>query len=151
MSENATWSDRFACGYAPMDYHHENFVGLLAAMESCTPAQVPGLLDALVKQCEEHFGEENELMRATDCPAADCHIGEHDAVLVSVREVRAITDAARQSEVARKLVQQLRRWFEPHVTHLDSAVAHWVVKQRVGGIPIVLRRNLRAELGAEAS
>jgi hemerythrin len=145
------WSDRYACGFAPMDRHHEEFVSLLAAMDGCARAALPCLMHELLVQCERHFEEENELMLATECPAADCHIAEHDAVLASVREVCAIIEPARQAAVAQRLVEQLRVWFEAHVTHLDSAVAQWVVRRRLGGIPVVVRRNLRVELEVDVS
>ena len=48
-------------------------------------------------------------------------------------------------EIARRLAAGLARWFPPgHADHMDSALAHWLVKRRHGGAPIVLKRGIVA-------
>jgi hemerythrin len=34
-------------------------------------------------------------------------------------------------------------WFPKHADQLDSALAHWMSKERLGGKPVVLRRGLQ--------
>ena len=36
----------------------------------------------------------------------------------------------------------LMDWFPGHADYLDSALAHWMCKERLGGKPIVLRRSI---------
>ena len=80
-------------------------------------------------------------MTATGFPGAQCHIDEHAAVLKSVEEVHALVQSGRY-DIGRDLAGELARWFPSHADHLDSALAHWMVKRRTGGAPVVVRRNL---------
>jgi hemerythrin len=64
------------------------------------------------------------------------------AVLKSVAEVQELV-AAGDHAICHRLVQELNDWFPGHADYLDSALAHWMVKQRFGGKPLVLRRTLR--------
>ncbi|HWI12383.1 MAG TPA: hemerythrin, partial [Burkholderiaceae bacterium] len=73
-------------------------------------------------------------------PAADCHADEHAAVLRSAHEVLARVDAG-DVAIGRAFAAELARWFPSHVAHLDSALAHWLVKKRFGAAPLVLRRQ----------
>jgi hemerythrin-like metal-binding protein len=87
---------------------------------------------------ESHFDQENTWMRESEFPARDCHIEQHDAVLESVHEVQVLL-AQGNTQICRGLVQALADWFPKHATHLDSALAHWMCKRRLGGKPVVFR------------
>ena len=62
-------------------------------------------------------------------------------MLKSVDEVRAKL-AEGNVTLCRDLTKALVDWFPGHATHLDSALAHWLSKQRFGGKPVVIRRNI---------
>jgi hemerythrin len=66
----------------------------------------------------------------------------------SVREVMERVEAG-ELHHARSLAAELARWFPGHADYLDSALAHWMVKRRHGGKPVVLRRSSAAK-GAAA-
>ena len=83
-------------------------------------------------------------MTQTQFPPRDCHIDEHNAVLRSIEEVRQLLSVGRV-DVARSLVAELVNWFPGHATHLDSALAHWMFKQKNDGKPVVIRRGLNFE------
>jgi len=124
-------------GLAEIDQAHEAFSLHLAVLRGAAPAQQRDALAAFAAHCREHFDTEARLMAATAFPQADCHLDEHAAVLRSLDEVLALDDLP---PVLPRLVAALDDWFPAHVDHLDSAVAAWVVKQRTGGVPLVLRR-----------
>jgi hemerythrin len=48
-----------------------------------------------------------------------------------------------EADVVRDLVEHLADWFPKHADQLDSALAHWMSKNRLGGKPVVLRRGLQ--------
>ena len=77
----------------------------------------------------------------TDFPARECHIDEHAAVMRSVEKVRELL-AQGQCGPCRRLADELARWFPGHADYLDSALAHWMCKKRLGGKPVVIRRAL---------
>ena len=145
MSQAATltWGDHLLMGYAPMDDIHQEFVDIISQLETADDAQLPALLQAMELHLQHHFAEEDQWMNSTAFPPRDCHIDEHAAVLKSVAEVR---EKLAQGDVAvcRSLIAALADWFPGHATHLDSALAHWLFKQRFGGKPVVIRRSIQS-------
>ena len=135
------WHDGLLLGYAPMDQVHEVFVSVVARLQNCPEHEITDALEALQAHLLDHFGSEDRWMEETDFPARDCHRDEHAAVLDSVRQVRERW--AQQSDLAlcRRLADELARWFPGHADYLDSALAHWMCQQRLGGKPVVIRRQ----------
>ncbi|MGU3627527.1 bacteriohemerythrin [Comamonas sp. C24C] len=143
MSHTATlvWGDHLLMGNGPMDELHEEFVELIALLQTAEDSELPGLLQAMESHLQHHFAEEDQWMLSTGFPPRDCHIDEHAAVLKSVAEVR-VKLAEGNVALCRDLTRALVDWFPGHATHLDSALAHWLSKQRFGGKPVVIRRNI---------
>ena len=138
------WNDQYLLGYTPIDEVHEEFVGLVGRLQSAADAELPALLAEFTRHCEEHFEMENRWMVETSFPPRDCHIDEHAAVLTSVREVDEMFGRGEiGTDVVRDLVEHLADWFPRHADQLDSALAHWMSKERLGGKPVVLRRGLQ--------
>lgn len=135
------WSDGYLLGHHPMDDIHEEFVDLVGRMQRAADAELPALLEAFAAHAKAHFEAENTWMIETDFPARDCHIDEHAAVMRSIEEVQTLLAQGRH-DICRSLADELARWFPGHADYLDSALAHWLSKKRLGGIPVVLRRNL---------
>ena len=135
------WHDGLLLGYAPMDAIHEEFVQHVQALLEADERQLPVLLDQLIDHAKHHFGEEDLWMTETDFPARQCHINEHAAVMQSMHEVRQLLLSG-NTQVCRRLGSELAQWFPGHADYLDAALAHWMCKQRLGGKPVVLRRQL---------
>lgn len=138
------WTDAYKLGYGPMDDTHQDFVDKVNAILMAGDDTLLARLDDFVAHTEAHFGQEAEWMANTGFPAAQCHIDEHDAVMKSVREVRALLSdnpGRRNADIARSLAQELKNWFPGHADYLDSALAQWMVKKIFGGAPIVFRRG----------
>lgn len=143
-SHSLNWSDEWLLGYMPMDQEHEEFVKQIACMQQANETELLGLLDSFYLLAKQHFKTENNWMTQTQFPPRDCHIDEHNAVLRSIEEVRQLLSVGRV-DVARSLVAELVNWFPGHATHLDSALAHWMFKQKNDGKPVVIRRGLNFE------
>ena len=79
-------------------------------------------------------------MRETSYGSAGCHVDEHAAVLKSVDEVRAALALGR-THVVRSFAQALADWFPQHATVMDMGLARWLVQNRLGGSPVVIRRR----------
>jgi hemerythrin len=135
------WTDQFLLGYGPMDATHREFVDLVAALLSAPDTDLVRHLDAFAGHAERHFGEERDWMLATAFPATQCHIDEHDAVLKSVYEVRDLLASGGHAGTCRALAQELVRWFPGHADYMDASLAQWMVKKRMGGVPVVLKRG----------
>ena len=80
-------------------------------------------------------------MEETQFPARECHIDEHAQVMHSIVQVQQLL-AQGQVEVCRRLARELASWFPGHADYLDSALAHWMCTQRLGGQPVAIRRTL---------
>lgn len=139
-----SWTDAYKLGYERMDDTHRDFVQKVNALLMADDASLLARLDDFIAHAEAHFGEEAQWMKTTDFPAAQCHIDEHDAVMKSVLEVRALLAAqpdAKYFGITRSLAEELKRWFPGHADYLDSALSHWMVKRVYGGAPIVFRKS----------
>lgn len=149
MSENNAfpWSDAYKLGYDPMDETHAEFVGIVDAMLAAPDSEFPAQLERFLAHAVEHFDMEHKWMTATAFPATDCHVDEHEAVLKSVREVQAHLASGGAVAPCRPLAAELVRWFPGHADYMDASLAQWIVNQRMGGKPVVVRRNVS---GAEA-
>lgn len=141
MSTGLDWSDALLLGHEPMDRTHREFVEVVRAMMSGADVELATGLRSFIAHAQAHFGEEDRSMVETAFPAADCHADEHAAVLHSAHEVLGRVEAG-DVAIGRAFAAELARWFPSHVAHLDSALAHWLVKRRHGGAPVVLRREL---------
>jgi len=135
------WNDALLMGYAPMDKLHQEFVNCVSALQSASDNDLPHCLLTVETHLREHFETEDSLMVETNFPARECHMDEHAAVLKSVRQVMALLEQGDATE-CRRLADELVKWFPGHADYLDSALAHWVCKQRLGGKPVVIRRDL---------
>jgi hemerythrin len=134
------WEDRYLLGYAPMDDTHREFVDLVNALLTVSDAGLPAALEAFAAHVEAHFAQENDWMVAEDFPARDCHIDEHDKVVVSLNEVREEL-AAGNADIVRDFAVALKDWFPGHADYMDSALSTWMVKRAHAGKPLIFRRD----------
>ena len=135
------WNDEMLLGYTPMDSVHEEFVNCVAAVQTAPDHRLQHQVIQLQEHLQSHFGDEDRWMEENNFPAKECHINEHAAVQSSVTEVLLEVGEGNFTN-ARRLADELAKWFPGHATYLDSALAHWMCKINLGGKPVVLRRNV---------
>jgi hemerythrin len=127
-------------GYAPMDAVHAEFDELVGRALACPDDALLPCLEHLREHLLAHFGQEDDWMRQTAFPAADCHIDEHGKVLASAHQVLSLV-ARGDVAIGRSFAGELERWFPGHADYLDSALAAWMCKRQFGGKPVVLHRR----------
>jgi hemerythrin len=137
----AQWNEDLRLGFEPMDNIHEEFLDLVSELLGASDEDMPRILSALHAHSREHFAAEERWMEETTFPASACHRDEHAAVLASMGGVTNRVMAG-DFEAGRRLARALAEWFPNHADYLDSALAHWMCKKRLGGKPIVLRRTI---------
>src|SRR5690606_19139619 len=137
-----TWTDAYLVGFPPMDATHQEFVELVEALIHAPDDKVQERLDAVAKHAVEPFEPETTWTEETDLPARARHTDEHAAVLRSVEQVQERV-AQGDYELGRDIARELARWFPGHTDHLDSALSHWMCKRKIGGKPVVIRRDIR--------
>jgi hemerythrin len=136
------WSDHYLVGYGPMDAHHHEFIRTLNALSAAPPEMLPGALDRFIVATRHHFQEENDAMAAYGFPPRGCHVAEHDAVLATLDEAAGWVATGRLDFLP-GMIAALADWFPRHVGHMDSALAQWVVRKKLGAVPVVLKRFSR--------
>lgn len=135
------WHDGLMLGFAPMDSVHEELLNLLATLRHAPDVGMSAALERMAVHSRDHFNAEEAWMAETGFPGQSCHAAEHDAVMRPIEGVKGRV-ALGEFSVARRLEMELFAWFPADANYLDSALAHWVIRQRHGGNPMVLRRAL---------
>ena len=143
-TQGLQWTDAFLLGYEAMDDTHREFVAIVDRLLTCADADLAQAMRDFIVHAEAHFGQEKEWMEQTDFPPRDCHIDDHNAVMDSARQVEDLVRAG-EVDIGREFAAELARWFPCHADYLDSALAQWLAKKKLGGVPVVLRRNLNFE------
>lgn len=113
-----------------------------ATLLTAEDADLGDALAAFAGHAHSHFGDEDASMRETAYRSAGCHIDEHAAVLRSLDEVRAMLAQGR-TDVVRSFARALVDWFPEHVRVMDQGLARWLIQQKLGASPVVIRRQLR--------
>ncbi len=135
------WTDRYLMGFKPMDDTHREFVEVVDALLGAEDADMAARLEAFAAHARRHFEEERVWMEETGFPARECHNDEHAAVMKSVLQVQEIVAAGKAAE-ARSLAIALKDWFPGHADYMDASLSQWMCKKKLGGTPVVLRRNI---------
>lgn len=121
------WSQRLSLQHGEMDATHQEFVSLCAALgDKEAETGFVERLDDLIAHTITHFEQENEWMRAHEFPPAGCHVGEHDAVLELMQEVRRRYQEG-EHELGERLAEELPFWFEHHVDTMDNMLARFLM------------------------
>lgn len=137
------WSDEFEVGHDEMDETHREFVSCVDALLRAPDVQLSARLEAFAEHAKRHFAEEDDAMRGGAYNAGGCHVEEHAAVLKSLDAVRDALHEGRPS-VVRAFAEALAEWFPEHARVMDLSLARWMVQQRLGGAPILIRHRAGA-------
>lgn len=126
------WHSGLALGHPAMDAVHQEFAVMLNRLLLSDEQSLAQALDQFLEHARGHFGEEDRQMHETRYAGAPCHLDEHQAVLASGEEVRALLSAGR-TEVVRSFAIELARWFPKHSAEMDQSLAHWLLNRRPDG------------------
>ena len=116
------WSEALALGLAEMDTTHQEFVDLLAKVQSSPPDTLEVNWRALIEHTQLHFGQEDHWMRSTGFSSANCHSTQHKVVLDVMREGLQQPSPTRD-ETLRLMASELAAWFPAHAQTMDAALA----------------------------
>lgn len=111
-----------ATGNPEIDDHHIQFVEALNAVSGAADSELVPLLTRLATHCDEHFGFENRQMEESGFPPIGCHLGEHEMVQQTVREVLRRAEAG-EPQFAKNLGPALAQWFDNHARTMDVILA----------------------------
>lgn len=119
------WTPSLVLGDARIDDTHREFVDMVNAVGDASDETMLAAVDALIAHTEEHFGQEERWMAATQFPPTHCHLDEHAGVLEAMRETRNYV-AEGKFNVGHVLARELAAWFTSHAGTMDTMLAQWL-------------------------
>jgi hemerythrin-like metal-binding protein len=116
------WSDALTVALPAMDETHEEFVALLAAVQTADDGELVARWHELVEHTREHFAREDAWMAATGFAPGSCHMTQHQVVL------QVLQDGLQAGEVGqlgpiRQMAHELTLWFPHHAQNMDAGLA----------------------------
>ena len=122
VTPELAWSDALSLAMPVMDETHEEFVELLAEVQSADDASLQAKWQALIDHTVDHFGNEDKWMLATGFAPESCHITQHDVVLKVMREGIKLAEKGQLAPI-RQMAHELTIWFPHHAQTMDAALA----------------------------
>jgi hemerythrin-like metal-binding protein len=123
------WSSDFVLNLPQMDDTHQEFVELLADVESASDGAVISAWKDLVEHTDAHFSREDHWMTETRFAATNCHSTQHQIIL-QIMQRGAEEGQTGNLEMVRQMAKELAVWFPQHAHSMDAALAAHL--QRVG-------------------
>jgi len=136
------WQEaRYALQAGQMDTAHKEFIQLINQLGEVDDAGELRKLNLLLRQCEDHFVEEQLWIERSQMLGAENHLRDHETVLTLLRTAREHVQAG-VSGAGREIAEPLAAWFDRHATTLDAALAfqmqqHALCVRARPGIPAV--------------
>ena len=116
------WNDELKLHDERMDQTHEEFVTQLAALRALPYADQLAPYRDLIRHTEEHFAQEERWMVATGFTADNCHAGQHNGILDTMRTVETHYLQGDASIIDR-MAAALAEWFPMHAASMDAGLA----------------------------
>ncbi|MFZ3119440.1 MAG: hemerythrin domain-containing protein [Variovorax sp.] len=116
------WSESLSLELPEMDQTHQEFVALLARVETADDTHLVAAWRALVDHTVDHFGREDDWMRSTGFSSANCHTVQHRVVLEVMCE-GLVQGLKGQNAAIRQMARELAVWFVQHAQTMDAALA----------------------------
>lgn len=133
----ATWKDDYCTGHALVDAQHREIFQLVNQFAEAVGARrahalVRPVLDRLIGYVEEHFAEEERLMRRACFPGAAQHARLHRDFRAKVEE---LVQAYRQGDLVLPLTlsQFLLEWLREHIQVEDLTLVRWLREEAAHG------------------
>jgi len=117
------WNDSLKRGLNFQDHDHEEAVGLMNALQTCSDEDLPKIFTQHVEHLRAHLERENELMDRIGFFAIDMHKGEHTRVLAETDAMQAKLEAGDIATVRAYVTDALPQWFLEHLDSMDTMTA----------------------------
>ncbi len=122
MNAELVWSDALSLSMPVMDATHQEFVDLLAKVQTASDTELMPHWLELVAHTDAHFAREDQWMRDTGFAPENCHSTQHAVVLKVLREG---SERGKQGDFApiRQMAHELTIWFPHHAQNMDFGLA----------------------------
>jgi len=107
-----------------------------ALVEGAPVEKIDALLEGFIKDVEEHFSYEEDLMRKTHFFAYECHSGEHNRVRQELQEVKKRWQETRDREFLKSYFEKtFKPWITEHILTMDTVTSQWFARLLLGALP----------------
>jgi len=107
-----------------------------ALVEGAPDQKVDQLLEEFIRDVEEHFSYEEDLMEKTHFFAYECHRGEHDRVRRELWEVKKRWQETRDREFLKNYFEKtFKPWITEHILTMDTVTSQWFARLLLGVLP----------------
>lgn len=135
----ASWENFLPTGCEPLDRAHDAQSGclreLLHAVNDVDTRRAAGAVEGLLRVSREHFGAEEQLMRASGFPQLSRHKEAHDLFLADVaRFTRQVATRGITPEFRRWATGRVLEWFRLHVAANDVALGAFLRAKQAGAL-----------------
>jgi len=116
------WNESLHTGDARMDDTHVEFVDMLARLRALPADEQLPLYQELIAHTVAHFAQEERWMLATGFTADNCHAGQHQSILDTMRAVETHYLQG-DGEIITRMADALAEWFPVHAQTMDAGLA----------------------------
>jgi len=119
------WDASMETGFPQIDKTYsqlaQNLADLQRGLAVSDPQSLLATLTPMIRRLDEHFTEEEELMRRYGYPLVEQHVNTHNTFLRLLRRYEARLQAG--ENVGRKVTYDLKIWLSNHVKLQDGDFA----------------------------
>ncbi len=128
------WSPLFSVKNPHIDQQHRRLFDLVNEFHSAYKSKenkdyIFSVLNRLIKYTEEHFEDEERLIRASGCPKdlLEHHLKEHEKLIFDIFELNNELHAGKQKSI-NELERFFDKWLIQHVLEEDKRYLDYVNK-----------------------
>ncbi len=120
------WSKEFSVGVEEIDGDHRKLLELLNQLHDAAKTgdgrEVLGsVLDGLMLYVGYHFAHEESLFLRTNYPGYERHRRQHQALTITVKEIRDDFQLGGADALPRQVLEFLKNWLYEHIMGSDRA------------------------------
>ncbi len=122
------WKDEYSLGNELVDEQHKSLFAMLNDLAEAGPGDKESAaytcLSRMLKYAQEHFRDEEKLMRDNGYPSLSDHIKEHERF---VSQVRDYTEAVYNTYVPfQDMLEYLNNWLVEHILGCDQKYMDYI-------------------------
>ena len=122
----AEWSKEFSVGVEEIDGDHRRLLELLNQLHDAAKTEdgrevLGRVLDGLMLYVGYHFAHEEALFLRTNYPGYERHRRQHQALTITVKEIRDDFQMGRSDALPRQVLEFLKNWLYEHIMGSDRA------------------------------
>jgi len=119
------WKEQFNSGYPVVDKQHQELISIINEFldrlsADCPLSDVHYYMAEIHRLIEEHFAEEDGIMKSSGFPHVVDHTGDHVRLLQTIRDIEEGVASRGDQTSKADLAQAIEAWFSVHFLSHDA-------------------------------